>query len=126
MTENTLLFRQVHPSWVQEGRVTSQVFKPTAKDNGRLSVYDGDQITAIESWKHHTITLRFTSAGVLAVTVHECTILDLPVEPAPTPFPAHTVINFNGCTSSQIEKKAKYLKRAAEDRGWLYNKAGEG
>ena len=43
MTPDTLLFRQVNPGWIREGRVTSQAFKPTAKDEKKLSVYDGDQ-----------------------------------------------------------------------------------
>jgi len=31
------------------------------------------------------------------------------------------VIKFDGCDSnSQIEKKAKHLKKAAETRGWQY------
>lgn len=46
VNEATHLHRQVHPSWVQDGRATSQAFKPTPKDNGRLSVYDGDQMVA--------------------------------------------------------------------------------
>jgi hypothetical protein len=44
MTEATLLLRQVHPSFIQHGRVTSQVFRPTLKDKRLLSVYDGDLI----------------------------------------------------------------------------------
>jgi len=52
MNSGTLLHRQVNPSWVQQGRVTSQVFKPTPKDNHRLSVYDGDQVTALQAWLH--------------------------------------------------------------------------
>ena len=45
MTGTTLLLRQIHPSFVQDGRVTSQAFRPTPKDESLLSVYDGDQIT---------------------------------------------------------------------------------
>lgn len=72
MTSGTLLFRQVNPSWVKLGRITSQAFMPTAKDRGRLSTYDGDRITAENSWRHYTRELGFRSAGVLAVTVGEC------------------------------------------------------
>ncbi len=116
----TLLHRQVNPSWVQQGRVTSQVFKPTPKDNRRLSVYDGDQVSAFNAWLHYTTELGLTSIGVLAVTVAECEALDLAAEPDPAPFPAHAVIRFDACTPSQIEKKAKRLKAAAEARGWLH------
>ena len=67
MTGATFLFRQVHPSFVQAGRVTSQVFRPTPKDQSLLSVYDGDQITAEDSWTHFTSQEHCTSAGVLAL-----------------------------------------------------------
>ncbi len=52
MTEKTLLLRQIHPLFIQEGRVTSQAFRPTPKDQKKLSVYDGDLITAERSWVH--------------------------------------------------------------------------
>jgi hypothetical protein len=116
----TLLHRQVNPSWVQQGRITSQVFKPTPKDDSRLSVYDGDQVTALEAWSHYTNDLGLTSIGVVAVTVAECEELDLTAEPDPEPFPAHAVIRFDACTPSQVEKKAKRLKAVGEARGWMY------
>ena len=118
--DDTLLLRQVHPAWVQAGRVTSQAFKPTPKDGKRLSVYDGDLISAAESWRHFTSELGFASTGVMAVTVEECKKLDLSVEPDPKPFPSHAVIKFDDCSAAEIPKKAKYLKQFAESRGWLY------
>jgi len=125
MTSDTQLLRQVNPSWVQSGRVTSQVFKPTAKDKNRLSVYDGDRITAVAAWGHYTGELAFTSVGVLAVTVEECERLELTAESDPGPFPKHAVINFDDFPLSQIEKKAKHLKKAAEARGWQYQAEAE-
>ena len=118
MTPATLLFRQVNPSWIKNGRITSQVFKPTPKDEGCLSVYDGDQITAEASWRHYTI--KYQSVGVVAVTVCECKEHDLCVKHDPEPFPEHVVIKFIGYSKSQIERKAKRLKEAAERRGWQY------
>lgn len=120
MNGDTLLHRQVNPSWMQQGRITSQVFKPTPKDNRRLSVYDGDQMTALQAWSHYTTELGFASVGVVAVTVAECEALGLTAEPDPEPFPAHAVIRFDACTPSQIEKKAKRLKAVGEARGWLH------
>jgi hypothetical protein len=38
MTPETLLLRQIHPSFVQAGRVTSQAFRPTPKDGSLLSI----------------------------------------------------------------------------------------
>ncbi len=125
MTTETLLLRQVSPSWVQAGRITSQVFKPTPKDEKRLSVYDGDQISPKDSWDHYTESLGFKSVGVLGVTVGECEQHKLSAEPDPKRFPEHVLIKFDGFSNSQIEKKAKRLKKAAEIRGWQYRAAVE-
>ena len=72
MTPDTLLFRQVNPGWIREGRVTSQAFKPTAKDEKKLSVYDGDQVTAQQAYVHYTSRLGLPSVGVMAVNVPLC------------------------------------------------------
>jgi hypothetical protein len=69
VTDDTLLLRQVHPGFVQNDRPSSQIFRPTPKDELKLSVYDGDLITPEQSWKHFTGELGYRSVGVLAVTV---------------------------------------------------------
>ncbi|MHB8788314.1 MAG: hypothetical protein ACYDBT_00385 [Desulfobulbaceae bacterium] len=120
MNPDTLLHRQVHPSWVQLGRVTSQAFRPTPKDEKLLSVYDGDQITAEAAWYHFTNNLRNASVGVLAVTVPECNALQLPTVADPAHFPEHVVIDFSGYTEKIIKQKAKHLRTSAELRGWQY------
>jgi hypothetical protein len=123
MTGITLLLRQIHPSFVQAGRVTSQAFRPTPKDESLLSVYDGDQITAEHSWLHFTSQRDCKSVGVMAVTVDECAAESLPTRPDPKPFPEHAVIDFTGLANNQCEKKSKKLRLNAEARGWLYQAA---
>ena len=120
MNAGTLLHRQVHPSWVQEGRATSQVFKPTSKDEKCLSVYDGDQIDAEAAWRHYVETSGYNSIGILAVTVGECENLELTVAPDPDAFPEHVCIDFRGLAKRQIEKKAKTLNSKARSRGWQF------
>lgn len=120
MNTETLLHRQVHPSWVQDGRVSSQAFKPTSKDEKCLSVYDGDQIEAEAAWRHYVEALGYKSIGVLAVTVGECEVLELIVSPDPDTFPEHVYIDFRGLTNRQIEKTAKALNSKARSRGWQY------
>lgn len=120
MNDDTLLLRQVNPSWVQQGRVTSQAFRPTPKDEHKLSAYDGDLISAENSWVHYTTTLQLSSVGTLAVTVMECKQQELPAVPDPEPFPEHAVIDFTGLGTNQVENKSKKLKAAAESRGWKY------
>jgi len=120
MKDQTLLLRQIHPNFLQNGRVSSQAFRPTPKDEQRLSVYDGDQIDPEPAYRHYTETLRFQSSGVMAVTVAECDTLALQVQHDPTPFPEHVVIDFSAYSKKAVEKKAKQLKVVAESRGWLY------
>lgn len=120
MTPDTLLLRQVHPSWVQQGRVTSQLFRPAPKDEKRLSVYDGDLITAGKAWGHFTGTLGYASVGVMAVAVKECQQHGLSAASDPEPFPEHAVIDYSAFSENEIRTKAKHLRAAAEARGWQY------
>ena len=120
MNEQTLLLRQIHPTFVQAGRITSQAFRPTPKDENKLSVYDGDQITAEASWQHFTASPDCSSAGVMAVTNGQCIALVLGVIPDGQHFPEHVSIDYSAFTKNEIEKKAKVLKGHAEVRGWLY------
>lgn len=120
MNEKTLLLRQVNPSFIQEGKITSQVFRPTPKDEKKLSVYDNDKITPEEAFNHFCSQPNCHSCGVMAVSMEECKSQDLPVIEDGTPIPAHCSIDFEAFSENQICKKAKLLKRAAENRGWLY------
>lgn len=120
MNNETLLLRQVHPSFIQAGRITSQVFRPTPKDEKTLSVYDGDLIEAEAAWKHFTHDPACSSAGVMAVTKGQCVELDLGVIADGVPFPEHASIDYTAFAESEIKKKAKVLKDCAEVRGWLY------
>ena len=120
MTPETLLYRQVSAAYVQHREITSQVFKPTGKDNKRLSVYDGSQISAGDAWKHYAQTLGYISIGVVAVAAQECADLQLGVESDPAPFKEHAVINFTDFSRSQIERRADSLKQRALERGWQF------
>lgn len=123
MNAQTLLFRQINPSWVQNNRVTSQAFRPTPKDENLLSAYNGDLIATEASWQHFTGQLGRASIGVYAVTHAECAAQQLPARPDPREFAEHAVIDFTGVGSSAAEKKSKVLRNQAEARGWLYQPA---
>ena len=122
MNQGTLLYRQVNPNWEIKGEnaVSSQAFKPTKKDNGLLSVYDGDMITPDASWRHFTCGLGYSSVGVVAVSCAECEEQHLPVTPDPRKFPEHAVIDFNGLSRRMQERKADRLKAAANERDWQF------
>lgn len=120
MTDITMLLRQIHPNFVQDGRLSSQAFRPTPKDEKKLSVYDGDKISATNAWEHYTGELKCKSCGIMAVSIAECKDLQLPVIPDPIPFPEHALIDFSDYSIRQIEKKAKLLRAKAVVRGWIY------
>ncbi len=122
MKPETLLYRQVHETWLQLGVPSSQTFRPTQKDEGKPSVYDGDVIgTAEASYLHWTVDLKLTSVGVLAVTEGECSNLNLQAVTDGNPFPAHATIDFAGCKSkNEIKRLAGELTKLAFTRGWQY------
>lgn len=62
-----LLFRQVHPSFVRDGRPSSQAFRPTLKDVAKLSVARASMTTARDSYDLDVSTRGHASAGVWAV-----------------------------------------------------------
>ena len=122
MKPQTLLYRQVNESWLQLGIPSSQTFRPTPKDNGKASVYDGDIIGSAEaSYRHWTEELMLTSVGVLAVTEGECTELKLPAFTDGILFSAHATIDFTGCkTNGEIKRLAGDLTQLAFVRGWQH------
>lgn len=118
MNLETLLLRQAHSNFVVDGQLTSQAFCPFPKDDGELSVYDGDQITAERSFEHYTDTQGLDSAGVWAVSKGEVDSAGVSAHPSPLDnFPEHASINFNECAENKWRKIAKLLKRKALNRG---------
>ena len=123
-----LLFRQVNPNWVREGRVSSQAFRPMPKDEGRLSVDRGSLTTPAASFTLFTEGLGLASAGTWAITVGECKdygllALEDPLSSPPEPVAnlAHALVSFKEVSSrSQIEAKGQKLARRANDRGRLH------
>lgn len=120
MEADTLLLRQIHATWIEGGEATSQAFTPTEKDEGRLSVHDGDQITPEAAWVAYR-ELGYDSTGVMAVTVAEVLQQDLVAAADPTPdIPEHAYIDFTSASPSEVKIVAKELTRNANDRDWLY------
>lgn len=133
MNGETLLHRQIHPTWVQNDFISSQAFLaensiaslsfiPSEKDNNKLSVYNGDKYTAEESFLH--FAKLFQSAGVLSVKILEVdSIGELSYLEDNSPFDGHTIIDYtNVINQTQIKKKAKKLKNLAVARGWTHKK----
>jgi len=121
-----LLFRQVHPSWMRGDEATSQAFKPTPKDAGRLSVARASMTTAEAAFQLHTGSRGFASVGTWAVTLEEVDKAPVSLrafhDPLTEPVadPAHAYIDFTGRSRKEIETKAKLLLAAARARGRLH------
>jgi len=115
-----MVYRQVHPSLLQHGRVTSRAFHPTPRDKGVLSGYDGDQMTPHQSWVHYTEVVKLVSCGVLGLTVSEWQSRALTVTLDGVPYPEHVSIDFNVISQGTWEKTSKLLRDRGVSRGWLY------
>lgn len=120
-----LLFRQVHPSFIQAGRVTSQAFRPTPKDEKKLSTNRSTKTTAKESYTLHTKEKKLSSDGVWGVTVEEVNeIADLEIIEDPLENPldlSHTLIDFSKLTpESSVKAIGSKLADKARSRGCLY------
>jgi len=125
--EEELLLRQVHPSFVRGGRPSSQAFRPTTKDEGKLSVARGSVTTPASAYELHTAGLGLAAAGTWAITVGECRGQGLTVvaDPVTCPLatvsdPAHALVDFMPHSKNQAEAKGARLARQAVDRGRLH------
>jgi hypothetical protein len=116
-----LLFRQVHPRWVEDGVPSSQAFAPTAKDEGMLSIARGSMTNPEAAHKHYTTVQQLQSAGTWAVTVGEASALELSSFDDPMPdVPAHGFIDFRDLGRKQSEKRGRLLAARARSRGRMY------
>lgn len=121
--ENELLFRQVHPSFVIDGQVSSQPFHPTDKDDNKLSVDRASLTTAANSHALYTAN-GFSSAAVYALNVAEfaeealsCVSDPLPAANGLAENPAHAYADYSAFRTNQQKNIAKRLKKKAVARG---------
>ncbi|MEU4472201.1 hypothetical protein [Micromonospora sp. NPDC023888] len=113
------VWRQVHPQFLSDGQPSSQAFKPTPKDEGKLSVIR-QSVTAEEAFEQY----EHSSAGTWSVRVGEVAeagsrVVDDSAKPE-TPK-AHAYIDFRGFTRGQVERIAKVLRSAANAHGCQYS-----
>lgn len=124
MDKETLLFRQVHPSWTlgevfSQLTFTSQTFKPTPKDKGLLSVYNGEVFEAHEAYEHFTES-GLESSGVVAVSCEECEVVPVPIIEDNDPFEGHCSLDYRQMSGGKVKKTASILKDFATKRGWIH------
>ncbi|WP_133910695.1 hypothetical protein [Streptomyces sp. NBC_00582] len=121
------LWRQVNPGWVHDGRVSSQLFRPTPKDTGEVSVTRSSLVTPEESHRHHTEVMGYASAGVYYVDVAEVqevglrVVDDSQVDDEDERPPAHAYVDFKSVQSKgDQQRRASKLRDKAEKHGWQY------
>ncbi|MDP9411694.1 MAG: hypothetical protein M3P70_14610 [Actinomycetota bacterium] len=123
-----LLWRQVHPTWVEDGIPTSQAFKPATADEDKPSVARSSVHTAEEAYRWHTETAERKSVGTWGVEVGECVIEarlrvvdDSRAQDAPpTRSPAHAYLDFRSHTKGEVKLAGAALLAAALRRGQVY------
>ena len=124
MNHLTLLMRQVHPQFFEDDELSSQAFIVFPRDNGSLSVYDGDQSSAEDSHRHYTGILGLQSVGVWAVNGEEVVSVGLTYQSEPVEGnQAHAGIVFGARAKGECRRLAKLLRQFAVDRGSLYRAA---
>lgn len=139
-----ILYRQVHPQWIEGGRTTSMAFwvnarsawTPNSRDEGLLSVSQGSLIGAEEAYQFHVRKVRpdgkrLESGGVWGVYVSECEEARLIAYDDPVSVnclsqsgdieevedQAHAVINFHKYPRKKYKVPADKLRRHANERG---------
>ena len=121
MTPQTLLYRQVHPNFCPNKELSSQAFFPFPKDDGKLSVYDGDLISAENAYKHYSAVVGHLSCGVWGVLESEVLAVGLTAKADPlVNFASHALIDFDALDDKACRKLAKLLKAHAVSRGCLH------
>ena len=129
-----LLMRNVNPSWVDLGKPTSQAFKTTQKDSGRLSVARDSQVTPEDHYEEFTCGLGLNSVGVWAVSVAEVhaassqAVDDQEAASRPSPCPrGHSYVDYRDLdTSGAVKSRARFLLSAALARGPLFEEVDRG
>lgn len=123
-----LLWRQVNPQFVHHGQLTSQAFRPSSRDAGRLSVSRATRQTAEGAHHFYVTILHRLSCGTWAVSVDDVhdvgsrSIHDEHAATAPPPPcpPGHTSIDLRPFGQSRVKKMASKLSLAANRRGRQY------
>jgi hypothetical protein len=128
MDSEELLYRQVLPAWVQDGRPSGQAFTPTKKDKYKLSVDRESLITAEGAFFLHTDGRNLRSAGTWAITVAQCAQKTLgcfsdPLASPPelVPDPAHCLVDFEPLSKSRRAMAGSFLATAAHARGCIFS-----
>ena len=122
-----MLFRNVRRPFVdQNGLVSSQAFEPCRVDEKLLSLDRATLTTPKKSFDYFESSAPSNkSAGVLAVSVGDCTQQEVPAHENPIAGnAAHCVADFRAHGKSQGKNRARILRDLAVKRSWLHRAKG--
>lgn len=121
-----ILFRQIHPDFLDAGEPGSSSFMPGSGDDGLMSV---DRSTLTSAAAAHALYTRggLRSDAVFGLTVGEFAAQEVPTVADPIEAsagmpdnPAHALADFTAHGTSARRRIAKALKRLAIARGRLH------
>jgi hypothetical protein len=122
-----LLHRNVHPSWMDDGKPSSLAFSPSAKDEGKLSVDREKVDTAKASFLRHTDEKGLQSSAVFSVSAGEfrnqnidCFEDPISAEEGAVENLAHCYADYSGLSKKQAKLTARRIRDAATKRGRTY------
>ena len=121
-------WRQCHPSFVQDGVPTSQLFVESSGDEGKISGSRETKASAEAAFKFRTEIAGSPSAGSWAVTVKEAweagvRIVDDSVSangPLPPVPPGHSYLDYRQVGKSASKRISRALVIKARARGRQY------
>ena len=113
IADTTPLHRQLVHNWIRNGRVTSQGFKPTRKDNNVLSLAHGDVVSPAESQQRHRAR-GYQSDAVATLTGADCRQVELRPIHDGDPTPEHVSMPYPpDASNSQRNDVARRLAARA-------------
>jgi hypothetical protein len=121
-----VMLRQIHPTFIEDGEPSSQPFRPTPKDENKLSVDRGSKTTPAGAYD------LFVASGLKSVAVYGVSVAefgDQGVSCHPDAIeagdgivanPAHAFADYSAHADSKQKTVAKRIKLKAIARGRLH------
>lgn len=122
-----VLFRQIHPTFLEDdGEPSSQPFRPSEKDEDKLSV-DRETLTTPADSHALYVSNGWESVAVYGLSVGEFGKEKLPCSSNPlektdkqAANPAHALADYSAFSANKQKTIAKRLKKDARARGVLF------
>lgn len=116
-----LLWRNVHPDWVDDGVLSSQAFRPNSGDDGQMSVGRSSVVSASDHFSEY-VAVPNKSGGIWALSVQEVddqslrVVDDSKADPPPL-LTGHAYVDFRDVGGKQEKKRGAKLRDRAAERG---------